>query len=163
MLITYNVFGGYGHPDHVQAHRVAMYAAQLAGVESYRPDLGLAWTVQRILWNTMSRERMVAGIQALRDAGDTETMKGFDPENPDLPMVSNNADIAAAIDARPWMRQKLDAMLAHASQIRPDGPFFAGAEVLGEGGMWIEEHYCLAAGVPFPGDGWADDLFEGLS
>jgi N-acetyl-1-D-myo-inositol-2-amino-2-deoxy-alpha-D-glucopyranoside deacetylase len=164
VLITYNEVGGYGHPDHVQAHRVAMYAAQLAAVASYRPDLGAAWTVDRILWNTMSRERMVEGIRALRDSGDTETMKGFDAEDAGLsPMISDNVDIAAAIDARPWMRQKLDAMLAHASQIRPDGPFFAGAEVLGEGGMWAEEYYRLAGGTPFPGDEWADDLFAGLS
>ena len=40
VLITYNEIGNYGHPDHIQAHRVAMYATQLAGVPSYRRDLG---------------------------------------------------------------------------------------------------------------------------
>ena len=54
VLVTYNQFGGYGHPDHVQAHRVAMYGKQLAGARAYRPDLGEAWTVPRVLWNTMS-------------------------------------------------------------------------------------------------------------
>ena len=58
VLITYNEFGGYGHPDHIQAHRVAMYATQLAGVPSYRPDLGEPWTVDRVLWTTMSKSRM---------------------------------------------------------------------------------------------------------
>ena len=42
MLITYNPIGGYGHPDHIQAHRIAMYAVLLAGVPSYRRDLGAA-------------------------------------------------------------------------------------------------------------------------
>ncbi len=42
VLVTYDQFGGYGHPDHIQAHRVAMYAAQLAAVPSYRRDLGRA-------------------------------------------------------------------------------------------------------------------------
>jgi N-acetyl-1-D-myo-inositol-2-amino-2-deoxy-alpha-D-glucopyranoside deacetylase len=165
VLITYNEIGGYGHPDHVQAHRVAMYAAQLAGNASYRRDLGSAWTIDRILWNTMSKTKMAAGIAALRASGDTETFKGFDPEgSPMSSMISDDADLAVAIDARPWMRQKLEAMLAHASQIRPDGPFFAGADVLGEGGMWAEEYYRLAAGLPYPaGEGPADDLFAGLS
>jgi N-acetyl-1-D-myo-inositol-2-amino-2-deoxy-alpha-D-glucopyranoside deacetylase len=165
VLITYNEIGGYGHPDHVQAHRVAMYAAQLAGIASYRRDLGPAWTIDRILWNTMSKTKMVEGIRALRESGDTETFKGFDPEgSPMSSMISDDADLAVAIDARPWMRQKLDAMLAHASQIRPDGPFFAGADVLGEGGMWAEEYYRLAAGLPYPtSEGPADDLFAGLS
>ena len=54
-------------------------------------------------------------------------------------------------------------MRAYATQITPDGPFFAGADVLGEA-RWAREHYRLAAGVPLPeGEGWADDLFAGLS
>ena len=42
VLVTYDEFGGYGHPDHIQAHRVATYAAALAAVPSYRRDLGEA-------------------------------------------------------------------------------------------------------------------------
>lgn len=163
LLITYNEVGGYGHPDHIQAHRVAMYGAQLAAVPTYRPDLGDAWAVDRILWNTMSRTRMIEGIRALRESGDTETFKGFDPEDGLMPMISDDHDIAVAIDGGPWMGRKQDAMLAHASQIRPDGPFFAAGEVIAER-MWSHEFYRLVAGVPYPtGDGWADDLFAGLS
>ena len=163
VLITYNQFGGYGHPDHVQAHRVAMYGAMLAGVPSYRPDLGEPWKVQRILWTTMSKTRMAAGIKALRDAGDTETFKGFDPEGGGLlPMISNDEDIAAVIDGTPWAKQKMDALRAHETQVTPDGPFFSGAKVLGDS-MWSHEHYRFVDGVPFPdSDGWADDLFAGL-
>src|SRR3712207_6177208 len=40
VLVTYDEFGNYGHPDHIQAHRVATYGAALAAVPSYRPDLG---------------------------------------------------------------------------------------------------------------------------
>jgi N-acetyl-1-D-myo-inositol-2-amino-2-deoxy-alpha-D-glucopyranoside deacetylase len=161
VLTTYNQAGGYGHPDHVQAHRVAMYAVQLAGVPSYRPDLGAAWAVSRVLWGTMRRTRIAAAIKALREAGDLETFKGFDPDDPSLPMVADDADIAAVIDGTPWISRKLDAMRAHATQITEDGPFFAGAEVLGES-QWAEEAYLFASGVPFPGDGPADDLFAGL-
>ena len=163
VLITYNEVGGYGHPDHVQAHRVAMYATQLAGITSYRPDLGEAWTVARILWATMSRSRMIEGIKALRAAGDTETFKGFDPEGGGLmPMISDDADIAAVIDGEPWVEQKLGAMRSYPTQIDLNGGFFSGAKVLGNA-QWSHEYYRLAAGVPFPeGDGWADDLFAGL-
>ena len=77
VLLTYNEIGGYGHPDHMQAHRVAMYASQFAGVPSYRRDLGEPWTVARVFWSTMSKSRMRAGIQALREAGDYETFKKF--------------------------------------------------------------------------------------
>ncbi len=50
VLITYDEFGNYGHPDHIQAHRVAMYGSQLAAVASHRPDLGAAWETPTIYW-----------------------------------------------------------------------------------------------------------------
>jgi N-acetyl-1-D-myo-inositol-2-amino-2-deoxy-alpha-D-glucopyranoside deacetylase len=164
VLITYNEVGGYGHPDHVQAHRVAMYGYLLAGVASYRPDFGPAWSVPRVLWSTMSRTRMAEAIRRLREAGDTETMKGFDPEGGGLlPMISDDDDIAAAIDGGAHVSQKIEAMRAHATQITADGPFFSGRPVLGDD-MWSHEFYRLAAGQPFPeGEGWADDLFAGLT
>ena len=163
VLISYNEVGGYGHPDHIQAHRVAMYATQLAGVPSYRRDLGEPWSVARLFWATMSRSRMMAGIQALRDAGDTETFQGFDPDGPLSSLLSDDADITVEIDGRPWVALKIAAMRAHATQITPDGPFFAGGEALGDA-RWAAEYYRLAVGVPLPGGGgWADDLFAGLS
>ena len=162
VLVTYNHNGGYGHPDHIQAHRVAMYATLLAGARGYRHDLGEPWTVARVMWNVMSKTRMLAGIQALRDAGDTETWKGFDAEGGLASMLAADEDIDVAIDGTPWARQKVDAMRAHATQITPDGPFFAGAKVLGDA-QWSQEYYQLVRGIPFPaGDGWAGDLFVGL-
>jgi N-acetyl-1-D-myo-inositol-2-amino-2-deoxy-alpha-D-glucopyranoside deacetylase len=163
VLITYDEVGNYGHPDHIQAHRVAMYATQLAGVPSYRRDLGEPWTVTRVFWSTISKSEIFAGIQALRDAGDTETFKELDPDGPLSSMMSDDADIAVEIDGRSWVAQKLAAMRAYVTQITADGPFFAGAEVLGDD-RWAREYYRLANGVPLPaGDGWADDLFAGLS
>ena len=162
VLVTYNEIGGYGHPDHVQAHRVAMYGYLLAGVPTYRPDLGESWLVPRVLWNTMSRQRMREGIEALRASGDTETFADWDLDNPELPMLSDDADIVAEIAGEEFVEAKLKAMRAHASQITADGPFFAGAKVIGDQ-MWGREYYRFAAGVPFPAaDGWADDLFAGL-
>jgi N-acetyl-1-D-myo-inositol-2-amino-2-deoxy-alpha-D-glucopyranoside deacetylase len=78
-------------------------------------------------------------------------------------MLSDDEDIAVEIDGRPWVAQKIAAMRAHATQITPDGPFFAGGNVLGAD-RWAYECYRLASGVPLPdGEGWADDLFAGLS
>ena len=164
VLLAYDQIGGYGHPDHVQAHRVAMYGYLLAGVPGYRPDLGEPWTVARVLWNTMSATRMAAMIAELRAAGDTETFAGWEDaaSSGDLPMVSSDAEIVAMVDGSAYVAQKLDAMRAHATQIRPDGTFFAGGKMSVDS-MWAYEYYRFAAGTPFPeGDGWADDLFLGL-
>ena len=54
VLTTYDQFGGYGHPDHIQTHRVATYAVALAGTASYRPDLGEPWVVSRLMWSAMA-------------------------------------------------------------------------------------------------------------
>jgi N-acetyl-1-D-myo-inositol-2-amino-2-deoxy-alpha-D-glucopyranoside deacetylase len=111
----------------------------------------------------MSKSRMRAGIQALREAGDSETYQNFDLDGPLSSLMAEDADIAVEIDGMPWVAQKIAAMRAHATQITADGPFFAGAEVLGDA-RWASECYRLATGVPVPkGDGWADDLFVGLS
>lgn len=163
VLITYNEWGGYGHPDHIQAHRVAMYAYVLAGAPTYRLDLGEPWHTPRVLWNAMSASRMRGAIRKLRDAGDTKTFEGFDPDGDMPPMISPDTDIDVEIDGTPWVRQKLAAMKAHATQITPDGFFFASAPVLGDS-AWSHEYYRLAAGTPFPDrEGWASDLFAGLA
>jgi N-acetyl-1-D-myo-inositol-2-amino-2-deoxy-alpha-D-glucopyranoside deacetylase len=165
VLVAYNEIGGYGHPDHVQAHRVAMYGYLLAGVPGYRPDLGEPWTVDRVLWSTMSATRMKAAVSALRAAGDEETFKGFEDAEGEMPMMSPDEEIVAAVDGSAYVAQKLDAMRAHATQILPDGTFFAGGKMSVDS-MWSHEFYRFAAGVPFPApphdSPWADDLFAGL-
>ena len=163
VLVTYDQFGGYGHPDHVQAHRVATYAYVLAGTPSYRPDLGQPWTVARLLWVAMSEERMRAAIRALRASGDTSAWGGLDPDGPLPPMATPESLLDAEVDGTPWVARKLDAMRAHATQITPDGDFFRAGEVLGEA-QWSHEFYRLAAGAPFPpAPGRATDLFVGIA
>ena len=162
VLVTYNEIGGYGHPDHIQAHRVAMYGYQLAAMPHYRPDLGPAWQVDRVLWTTMSETRLREGLRALRAAGDTETFGGLDPEGSFGPMAASDEAIAVEIQGGPWVGRKLDAMRAHATQITADGQFFSGTAILGDT-MWSHEYYRLAAGTPYPDPtGWADDIFAGL-
>src|SRR4051794_7694761 len=124
VLVTYDQFGSYGHPDHIQAHRVAMYAAQLAAVPSYRRDLGEPWDIAKIYWTAMSESRMRQILRTLRDAGDTTTFEGLDPEGP-LFMTTPDAELTAAVDGEKYVDQKLDALRAHRTQIKVDGPFFA--------------------------------------
>ena len=98
VLVTYDQFGGYGHPDHIQAHRVAMYAAQLAAVPSYGLDLGEPWEISKIYWGAMSESRMRESLRALRAAGDTTTFEGMDPDGPLPPFVTSDENLGAAVD-----------------------------------------------------------------
>ena len=145
VLLTYDEFGGYGHPDHIQAHRVAMYGASLAAVSSYRHDLGEAWDIPKIYWAAASRQRMIES--------------GMWEENRLPRFAVDDRDITAVIDGSAWLDQKLAAMRAHASQIAHDGPFFAG-----DAAKWAHEFYRLAKGTPAPaqGDAGEKDLFAGM-
>ena len=162
VLVTYDQFGNYGHPDHIQAHRVATYASALAAVPSYRKDLGEVWDIPKIYWSAMSESRMREGLRKLREAGDTTAFEGMDPEGP-LPMTTPDEDLAAVVEANAYAEQKMDAMRAHATQITTDGPFFALSNNLGSQ-VWGVEYYRIAKGVrgPVGDDGLETDLFAGL-
>ena len=85
VLVTYDEFGGYGHPDHIQAHRVATYAA-VAGRRAVLPSRPRArpTTSPRSTGAAMSASRVRQGLRDLRAAGDTTTFEGMDPDA-DLP------------------------------------------------------------------------------
>jgi N-acetyl-1-D-myo-inositol-2-amino-2-deoxy-alpha-D-glucopyranoside deacetylase len=163
VLVTYDQFGGYGHPDHIQAHRVATYGAALAAVPSYRRDLGEAWDIPKIYWNAMSESRMRAALRALRDAGDTTTFEGMDPDGPLPHFVTKDEDLAAMVEATDHVDAKLAAMRAHATQITTDGPFFALSNNVGNV-AWGVEFYRIAKGErgELGEDGLETDLFAGL-
>ena len=145
VVVTYDEFGGYGHPDHIQAHRVATYAVALAAVPSYRRDLGEPWDVAKVYWGAMSESRMRAGLRALRDSGDTTTFEGMDPDGPLPPFITPDENLSAAVDATDHVDQKMAALAAHATQITTDGPFFALSNNVGSQ-AWGVEFYRIAKG-----------------
>ena len=163
VLVTYDPFGGYGHPDHIQAHRVATYAVALAAGPSYRHDLGEAWDVAKVYWGAMSESRMRDSLRRLRESGDTTTFEGMDPDGPLPPFVTADDNLAAAVDARDFVDKKMAALAAHATQITTDGPFFALSNNVGAE-AWGVEFYRIVKGVlgPRGDDGLETDLFAGV-
>lgn len=163
VVITYDQIGAYGHPDHVMAHRVATYAVQLAGVGSYRLDLGEPWTVQRVLWTAIPAKPMIEMIRQIRAAGDTDAFGGFDPDSGDVPpMATPDEYIDVVIDGNAWYDRKLAALRAHRSQIAADSFFFRAGGPGESASRMASEAFRLASGTPFPSDGVADDVFVGL-
>ncbi|MFF4649628.1 N-acetyl-1-D-myo-inositol-2-amino-2-deoxy-alpha-D-glucopyranoside deacetylase [Streptomyces sp. NPDC001380] len=160
VLVTYDEDGGYGHPDHIQAHRVAMRAHALAADPAFRPDLGPAWAVPKVYWNCMPRSVLEAGFAALRAAGKESPFPGVASAD-DVPGVVDDALVTAAVDGSAHAARKAAAMAAHATQIAVDGPFFALSNDLGQP-MPAVEYYRLVHGVPGVADGREDDLFAGL-
>jgi len=164
VLVTYDEFGNYGHPDHIQAHRVAMYAAQLAAVPSYRLDLGEPHDIAKIYWCAMSESWMREGLRRLRDAGDETTFEGMDPEGQLPPFVTSDENLAAVVDGTEFHEQKMAALAAHVTQITTDGPFFALSNNAGTE-AWGYEFYRIAKGTKsgeLNEKGLETDLFAGI-
>jgi N-acetyl-1-D-myo-inositol-2-amino-2-deoxy-alpha-D-glucopyranoside deacetylase len=163
VLVTYDEFGGYGHPDHIQAHRVATYGASLAAARSFRPELGEPWDIAKIYWGAMSENRMRDGLRRLRESGDTTAFEGMDPDGPLPPFITPDHLLDAVVEGGEFVEAKMAAMKAHATQITVDGPFFALSNNIGNE-VWGTEFFRLAKGVPGPvnEDGLETDLFAGL-
>jgi len=161
VLVTYDEFGGYGHPDHIQAHRVAMYGAQLAAVTSYRPDLGEPHDVAKVYWGAMSEGKVRDSLRTLREAGDTETFKGMDPDGPLPRFITPDELITARVDGAAYVARKMEALAAHRTQVEGED-FLSGGE--SSHAFWGDEYYRLAKGTPGPvgEDGLESDLFAGL-
>src|SRR5688572_25500796 len=89
VLVTYDPNGFYGHPDHIQAHRVAMRAAELAAARGFGPE--------KIYWTAVPRSVLAAGIEAF--VGSADNPFGEVESADDLPFGTPDEDIAARVDA----------------------------------------------------------------
>lgn len=163
VVVTYDPDGGYGHPDHIQAHRVAMRAVTAAADGGYRPDLGAAWEVAKVYWPCVPRSVLREGADALAAAGDRvpfEQPEGLE----DAPFAVPDDQVTTAVDASAFTGHKTAAMRAHATQISVDGPFFALSNNLGQLILGTEcfriVHGERGAGADDLGR--EDDLFAGL-
>jgi N-acetyl-1-D-myo-inositol-2-amino-2-deoxy-alpha-D-glucopyranoside deacetylase len=140
VLVTYDEFGGYGHPDHIQAHRVAMRAAELASDPTY--GTGGVWEISKIYWNTMPRSVIQEGIDKMKEIGSSF----FGAESADdLPFAKPDELVTTLIDGTAFIDAKMAAMASHPTQIELDGPFFALSNNLGNQ-VWGHEYYTLVKG-----------------
>lgn len=151
VVVTYDPEGGYGHPDHVQTHRVT--AAAIAAAR---------WKVQKFYWTVLASGALQTALNNLSD------IPSHWIRQPDLGRSEYSypdRDIDAVIDAGRHLPAKVAALAAHTTQLTlaPDRRSFALSNnvVLP---ILAEEHYVLAAGVAGlrDGRGWETDLLAGL-
>jgi N-acetyl-1-D-myo-inositol-2-amino-2-deoxy-alpha-D-glucopyranoside deacetylase len=151
ILITYDEIGGYGHPDHIQAHRVAMRASEKSD-----------WQIPKIYWNTMPKSVLAESMAKMKELG--SDFFGADNVD-DLPFAKDDSFVTTLIDGNSYVEAKMAAMKAHHTQISLDGPFFALSDNLGLQ-VWGNEYYTLVKGeksAPFDSNGREADLFSGVT
>jgi LmbE family N-acetylglucosaminyl deacetylase len=142
VVTVYDDHGGYGHPDHVQVHRVGMRAAEIAGVP-------------RVFQSTVNRDEMRRLVAAAVAAG--MMGEGDGPSEADVEgMGSPETALTTRVDVTPWLGAKRAAMRAHASQIAADS-FFLALPDDGFAAAFGTEWF-IHVGRP-PGEPYETDLF----
>jgi N-acetyl-1-D-myo-inositol-2-amino-2-deoxy-alpha-D-glucopyranoside deacetylase len=131
VLATYDDFGGYGHPDHIAAAKIARRAWEVAGDPAWRPEAGPAWAPKK-LYETRIPDSQRDAVLALLESRGIESWwsEPKDATPADLEkwrtwraaMACPDEIITTRIDIRKHLAAKRSAIQAHATQIKPDGP-----------------------------------------
>jgi LmbE family N-acetylglucosaminyl deacetylase len=147
VVVTYDENGFYGHPDHIQAHRVTMAAVALAG------------GVPKVYWTTAPHSWMENVGRIMRELGAEWDEPDADGPPPGPPLGLPDDEVTTWIDVRGQGTQKFEALAAHASQ--KENIFFLGLGVERFTELMGVETYVRVhdtTGAPLP----EDDLFAGL-
>ncbi len=110
VLVTYDANGGYGHPDHINAHRVAMRAVAMTTEAGYGPA--------KVYWAAIPRSVLAQGLQRFTGSADNPFAGVTNVD--DLPMAVPDERIAARIDGEVYAEAKMAAVRAYATQIPAD-------------------------------------------
>jgi len=163
VVITYNEDGGYGHPDHIQAHRVAVAAFTASGDPARYTDAGPTWQPSKLYYTAFPQSVLRAGYEALKEMGE-EAPFGLTSVD-DLTFGDRDDVVTTEIDARDYLDAKVAAMRSHATQIAVDGPFFALSNNIGQRAFGVEYFRLVegALGIDAAASGEREtDLFAGV-
>ena len=145
VLTVYDDHGGYGHPDHIQVHRVGVAAARNVGME-------------KVFYSTMNRTQILRQMDEVESFA--EAMEDIDIERAERfreeEFGTDEAEITHAVDVTAYLGRKRAAMLAHASQITADS--FFGSMTDEQFADAFGTEWYVAPGPPRTGD-FATDLF----
>jgi mycothiol S-conjugate amidase len=157
VLVTYPEGGGYPHPDHIRCHDVSVAAYTAAADAAAFPDAGEPWQVRKLYYMGAFNRRKVetlhdACLERGIDSPFTGWLERWDPDEVD-PSTTH-------VDVGEYLPQRSQALLAHATQIDPDGMWFTVPDdVVREVYPWEDfelAHSTVATTVP------EDSLFAGL-
>jgi mycothiol S-conjugate amidase len=160
VMTTYDENGGYPHPDHIRCHQVSVAAYEAAGDYRRFPDAGPVWDVAKLYYNHgFLRQRMQMLQDEFAKLGQTgpfeKWLKHWDPSHDVFA-----GRVTTKIECSAYFGQRDDALRAHATQIDPNGDFFA-APIEWQQRLWPTEEFELARSripVRIP----EDDLFAGI-
>ena len=132
VVVTYDGNGGYGHPDHIQAHRVTLLAMEAAYHALY-PELGPSWRVSKLYYTAFPRSEAKRVAAMATAAGMKPPFGDADPDS--LEFITPDDWVTTAVECRDQLSRKRDALRAHRSQLTEDFALLSVPEEL------LREHF----------------------
>jgi mycothiol S-conjugate amidase len=159
VITTYDENGGYPHPDHIRCHEVAMEAYETAGDPTKYVGAGEPWEPLKLYYHqTFHRARVEALHAALLDSGAESPFGDWVQRLAERPDDAHR--VTTQVHASPWFHIRDESLRAHATQVAPDGFWFA-MPIDMQHEVWPTEDYELARSrVPINVP--EDDLFAGI-
>jgi mycothiol S-conjugate amidase len=159
VVTTYDEEGGYPHPDHVMCHNVSVEAFEAAGDPDRYPELGEPWQPLKLYYHMWSRERFTALHKAMLAEGMESPFAEWLDRWKDDERTKDDR-VTTRVPCGDFFELRDDALRAHATQVDPDGFWFAAPLAL-QREVWPTEEYELARSIvdrTVP----EDDLFAGV-
>ena len=156
VVTTYDENGGYPHPDHIMCHTVSMAAFAAAGDPTAYPHAGQPWQPLKIYYTAHNRDKYAAYHEALLEAElespYAEWLEGWDP--------AKNRNITTRVECAEFFDKRDQALLAHATQVDPDGSWFHVPREMQQR-TWPTEDFEAALSY-LPVEPIESDLFAGI-
>jgi mycothiol S-conjugate amidase len=147
---------GYPHPDHLRVHDITIPAFEAAGDPDQFPDAGEPWQPLKLYYSMWSRARIVAIHEKLLELGKESPFDAAWFERP-----SQDHRITTRIDVTDWYQARIDALLAHATQVDPNSAFWFALPPDVARDVYPFEDYHLARSL-VDADAPENDLFAGV-
>jgi mycothiol S-conjugate amidase len=124
VITTYDETGGYPHPDHIRCHEVSVAAFEAAGDPERFPDAGEPWQPLKLYYNhTFHKRRLLALHEAMLERGIESPYAEWLEKWVDKP--EDEARLTTFVPCADWFSTRDAALIAHATQVDPNGRWFA--------------------------------------
>jgi N-acetyl-1-D-myo-inositol-2-amino-2-deoxy-alpha-D-glucopyranoside deacetylase len=163
VVVTYDERGGYGHPDHVRAHQVAVAAFAASGDQSRFPAAGPAWVPTKHYKTVFPRSAMQRFVERLRAAGIEPPFARANAEaaaeGVEPPFGVDDDQVTTIVDVSAYIAAKHAALASHRTQMGPEQFFMQLPPELFAEAFGRETFQRVAGSGPTP----ETDLFGGLA
>jgi mycothiol conjugate amidase Mca len=163
VIVTYDERGGYGHPDHIRAHQVAVAGFEAAADARRFPSAGPAWAPSKLYYAVFPRSAMIAFVERLREAGIEPPFGRPDSEASDEaaePAFGVSDDkVTTIVDVSAYIVAKRAALESHRTQMGPEQFFMQLPTELFKEAFGRETFQRVAGSGSTP----ETDLFDGVA